>query len=158
MDKNSTHHSHRIDYHFGNIDLLEQSIHSYTQSIPQSFFNTDHKIVITLLEKTFFDSKNKYIFDKFMNALPFNKRKEDTKTIFKYDQMTKDLWSTYMNCSRSLFKKRFSKLSLDINTKEALNRYWNTFEQSVIDLKKDTIPQKSINLNTSSTNDLPLEL
>jgi hypothetical protein len=90
LDKNVTHNSNRIDYHFANVHILEQSIHSYTQSIPQSFFNTDHKIVITLLEKTFFDSKDIRIFDKFMNILPFNKRKNDTITIFKYDQLTKD--------------------------------------------------------------------
>ncbi|CAB5356960.1 unnamed protein product [Rhizophagus irregularis] len=121
LDNNSTHKMNRIDYHFGNTYLLEQSIHSYTQSIPQSFFNTDHKIIITLLEKTFFDSRNKNLFEKFMNVLPFNKRNEETKTIFNYDQMTNELWSSYTNRSRSSFKKRFSKEPQQINNKTSLN-------------------------------------
>ncbi|EXX60342.1 hypothetical protein RirG_180830 [Rhizophagus irregularis DAOM 197198w] len=121
LDNNSTHNTNRIDYHFGNTYLLEQSIHSYTQSIPQSFFNTDHNIVITLLEKTFFDSRNKHLFDKFMNVLPFNKRNEEAKKFFKYDQMTKELWSSYTNRSCSTFKKRFSKEPQQINNKTSLN-------------------------------------
>ncbi|PKK70174.1 hypothetical protein RhiirC2_780047 [Rhizophagus irregularis] len=158
LDNNSTHNTNRIDYHFGNTYLLEQSIHSYTQSIPHSFFNTDHNIVITLLEKTFFDSRNKHLFDKFMNVLPFNKRNDEVKKSFKYDQMTKELWSSYMNRSRSTFKKRFSKEPQQINNKTSLNRQWDLFEKTLIELKEDIIPQKTINSNTSSNIDLPLEL
>ncbi|CAB4386713.1 unnamed protein product [Rhizophagus irregularis] len=158
LDNNSTHKKNRIDYHFGNTYLLEQSIHSYTQSIPQSFFNTDHKIIITLLEKTFFDSRNKNLFEKFMNVLPFNKRNDETKTIFNYDQMTKELWSSYTNRSRSSFKKRFSKEPQQINNKTSLNRQWNLFENTLTELKEDIIPQKTINPNTSSNISLPLEL
>ncbi|CAB4473562.1 hypothetical protein RhiirA1_393003 [Rhizophagus irregularis] len=158
LDNNSTHNMNRIDYHFGNTYLLEQSIHSYTQSIPQSFFNTDHNIVITLLEKTFFDSRNKNLFDKFMNVLPFNKRNEETKQCFKYDQMTKESWFSYTNLSRSTFKKRFSKEPQQINNKTSLNRQWDLFEKTLIELKEDIIPQKTINSNTSSNIDLLLEL
>ncbi|CAB5380484.1 unnamed protein product [Rhizophagus irregularis] len=158
LDNNSTHNTNRIDYHFGNTYLLEQSIHSYTQSIPHSFFNTDYNIVITLLEKTFFDSRNKHLFDKFMNVLPFNKRNDEVKKSFKYNQMTKELWSSYMNRSRSTFKKRFSKEPQQINNKTSLNRQWDLFEKTLIELKEDIIPQKTINSNTLSNIDLPLEL
>ncbi|GET53123.1 hypothetical protein GLOIN_2v1579716 [Rhizophagus irregularis DAOM 181602=DAOM 197198] len=158
LDNNSTHSTNRIDYHYGNPNLLEQSIHSYTQSIPQSFFNTDHNIVITLLEKTFFDSRNKHLFEKFMDVLPFNKRNDEVKKVFKYDQMTVELWSSYTNRSRSTFKNRFSKEPQQINNKTTLNRQWDLFEKTLIELKEHIIPQKSINFNTSSNPDLPLEL
>ncbi|CAB5392556.1 unnamed protein product [Rhizophagus irregularis] len=138
LDNNSTHNTNRIDYHFGNTYLLEQSIHSYTQSIPHSFFNTDHNIVIILLEKTFFDSRNKHLFDKFMNVLPFNKRNDEVKKSFKYAQK---LWSSYTNRSHSTFKKRFSKEPQQINNKTSLNRQWDLFEKTLIELKEDIIPQ-----------------
>ncbi|CAB4376977.1 unnamed protein product [Rhizophagus irregularis] len=93
-----------------------------------------------------------------MNVLPFNKQNDEVKKSFKYDQMTKELWSSYMNHSRSTFKKRFSKEPQQINNKTSLNRQWDLFEKTLIELKEDIIPQKTINLNTSSNIDLPLEL
>lgn len=118
MDNNLTHLSTRIDYHFGNTLLLDQSIHSFTQSIPSSFFTTDHKIVITLLEKTFFDSKKHRLFDKFNNTPIFPKH---SIKILEYEKMIIESWATYTNRSRTIFKKRFSKLSTSINTETALN-------------------------------------
>ena len=35
--------SHRIDYMFGNINITNASIHTFTQSIPPSHFTSDHK-------------------------------------------------------------------------------------------------------------------
>ncbi|PKB95002.1 hypothetical protein RhiirA5_386305 [Rhizophagus irregularis] len=109
-------------------------------------------------QKTFFDSRNKHLFEKFMDVLPFNKRNDEVKKVFKYDQMTVELWSSYTNRSRSTFKNRFSKEPQQINNKTTLNRQWDLFEKTLIELKEHIIPQKSINFNTSSNPDLPLEL
>ncbi|CAB5206037.1 unnamed protein product [Rhizophagus irregularis] len=70
-----------------------------------------------------------------MNVLPFNKRNEETKKVFK-----------------------LSKEPQQINNNTSLNRQWDLFEKTLIELKEDIIPQKSINSNTSSNPDLPLEL
>ncbi|CAB4390509.1 unnamed protein product [Rhizophagus irregularis] len=93
-----------------------------------------------------------------MNVLPFNKRNDEVKKSFKYNQMTKELWSSYTNHSRSTFKKRFSKEPQYINNETSLNRQWDLFEKTLIELKEDIIPQKTINSNTSLNIDLPLEL
>ncbi|PKB95287.1 hypothetical protein RhiirA5_436991 [Rhizophagus irregularis] len=72
--------------------------------------------------------------------------------------MTKESWFSYTNLSRSTFKKRFSKEPQQINNKTSLNRQWDLFEKTLIELKEDIIPQKTINSNTSSNIDLLLEL
>ncbi|GET67272.1 hypothetical protein RIR_jg5056.t1 [Rhizophagus irregularis DAOM 181602=DAOM 197198] len=45
--------THRIDYIFGNNNILNASIHTFAQKIPPSHFTSDHKAVITLLQNDF---------------------------------------------------------------------------------------------------------
>ncbi|PKB95251.1 hypothetical protein RhiirA5_368052, partial [Rhizophagus irregularis] len=46
--------AHRIDYIFGNNNILNASIHTFAQQIPPSHFTSDHKAVITLLQNDLF--------------------------------------------------------------------------------------------------------
>ncbi|GBC15332.2 RNA-directed DNA polymerase from mobile element jockey-like [Rhizophagus irregularis DAOM 181602=DAOM 197198] len=46
--------THRIDYIFGNNNILNASIHTFAQKIPPSHFTSDHKAVITLLQNDLF--------------------------------------------------------------------------------------------------------
>ncbi|CAB5392280.1 unnamed protein product [Rhizophagus irregularis] len=54
QEPDKTRISHRIDYIFGNNNILNGSIHTFTQPIPPSHFTSDHKAVITLLQNDLF--------------------------------------------------------------------------------------------------------
>ncbi|PKY37179.1 hypothetical protein RhiirB3_461748, partial [Rhizophagus irregularis] len=112
--------THRIDYIFGNEQIMDASIHTFTQQIPPSHFTSDHKAVITLLEDNLFNipqSQSRYNNNKL-------KEKPD------YTQMNDDKWEDYKNKSQLYFYNRFEYLDiLDVNNQEDLDHIWNIFEQ-----------------------------
>ncbi|PKY20524.1 DNase I-like protein [Rhizophagus irregularis] len=132
--------THRIDYIFGNEQIMDVSIHTFTQQIPPSHFTSDHKAVITLLEDNLFNipqSQSRYNNNKL-------KEKPD------YTQMNDEKWEDYKIKSRLYFSNRFKYLDiLGVNNQEDLDHIWNIFEQCINQIKKSTIPHKKISRNNS---------
>ncbi|PKK55899.1 hypothetical protein RhiirC2_801206 [Rhizophagus irregularis] len=122
QDPGITRISYRIDYIFGNNNILNGSIHTFTQPIPLSHFNSDHKAVITLLQNDLFKST------KLLN----NHHRNDLKEKPNYSKMNEELWDEYEDRSRSYFKNRFRYIDLDnittqedLDHKEAIKHYQN---------------------------------
>lgn len=129
---------HRIDCIFGNVNIIDASIHTFTQPVPLSFFNTDHKSVITLLQNDFL------ILQQTHNR--FNKNK--TKLKPDYAQMNDETWETYKSNSKLYFKNCFRFIDFTtIKSKEDLDHIWNIFEHSIQHIKKQNISHKHINPN-----------
>ncbi|PKY22346.1 DNase I-like protein [Rhizophagus irregularis] len=134
-----THKVNRIDYHFGNEELLKNSIHSFTQGIPVSFFKMDHKAVITLLDRSFWTT-SKYRYNR--TAIPHNINDKKKELKYVYDDMTPELWANYKDQSRKIFTKTFKKFNCqNVNNLEHLNHMWNKIEDCIIKIKKDNITQ-----------------
>ncbi|PKC05167.1 DNase I-like protein [Rhizophagus irregularis] len=134
-----THKVNRIDYHFGNDELLKNSIHTFTQGIPASFFKTDHKAVITLLDRSFWTT-SKYRYNR--TTLPSNNDNKKKELKYVYDDMTPELWANYKDQSRRIFTKTFKKFNCqNVNNLEHLNHMWNKIEDCIIKIKKDNITQ-----------------
>ncbi|GBC18438.2 RNA-directed DNA polymerase from mobile element jockey-like [Rhizophagus irregularis DAOM 181602=DAOM 197198] len=113
--------THRIDYIFGNNNILNASIHTFAQKIPPSHFTSDHKAVITLLQNDLF---------KCSRHRQGNRRNEQ-KEKPNYSLMNDDLWENYKSHSKTYFKHRFQYIDLDnISTQDELDHTWNIFEHS----------------------------
>ncbi|PKC55035.1 DNase I-like protein [Rhizophagus irregularis] len=129
--------SHRIDYIFGNANILNVSIHTFTQPVPPSHFNSDHKAVITLLQND--------LFHMLCSRSHHRYRKNDSKEKPDYSQMNDQLWDEYKDISKTYFNNRFRYIDLsDVKTQDDLDHSWNIFENSVQHIKKLIIPQKKI--------------
>ncbi|PKB93114.1 hypothetical protein RhiirA5_442299, partial [Rhizophagus irregularis] len=102
------------------------SIHTFTQPIPPSYFSSDHKAVITLLQNDLFKishSQSRYNHNKL-------KDKPD------YTQMNDDNWEEYKSKSRSYFQQRFEYIDIfNVDTQEELDHIWNIFENSIQQIK-----------------------
>ncbi|CAB5376964.1 unnamed protein product [Rhizophagus irregularis] len=104
--------SHRIDYIFGNNNILNGSIHTFTQPIPPSHFSSDHKAVITLLQNDLFKPIK----------LRNNHHRNNIKEKPNYSEMNEEMWDEYENRSKSYFKNRFQYIDLEnITTQEDLD-------------------------------------
>ncbi|PKK57444.1 hypothetical protein RhiirC2_798029 [Rhizophagus irregularis] len=135
-----THKVNRIDYHFGNEELLKNSIHTFTQGIPISFFKTDHKAVITLLDRSF------WMTPKYRNNrtdITHNTKSKKKELKYVYDDMTPELWANYKDQSRKIFTRTFKKFNCqEVYNLEQLNHMWNKIENCIIKTKKDNITQR----------------
>ncbi|PKB95994.1 DNase I-like protein, partial [Rhizophagus irregularis] len=111
--------THRIDYIFGNNNILNASIHTFAQQIPPSHFTSDHKAVITLLQNDLFKrSRHRQ-----------GNRRYEQKEKPNYSSMNDDLWENYKSQSKIYFKYRFQYIDLDnISTQDDLDHIWNIFE------------------------------
>ncbi|CAB4446545.1 unnamed protein product [Rhizophagus irregularis] len=130
-----THITNRIDYIFENINIIEKSIHTFTQSIPSSHFSTDHKAVIILLQDELFKSPD--IQYRYQN----NTKKEKPE----YNKMNEESWEKYKEKSYKYFKNRFHNINFStITTQDDIDHIWNAFENSIHDIKRQIIPHKQI--------------
>ncbi|CAB4411748.1 unnamed protein product [Rhizophagus irregularis] len=130
-----THTTHRIDYIFGNINIIEKSIHTFTQSIPSSHFSTDHKSVIILLQDDLFKPPD--IQHRYQN----NAKKEKPE----YNKMNEESWEEYKEKSNTYFKYRFYNIDFStITTQDDIDHIWNVFENSIHNIKRQIIPHKQI--------------
>ncbi|EXX53657.1 hypothetical protein RirG_241980 [Rhizophagus irregularis DAOM 197198w] len=131
--------SHRIDYILGNNNILNGSIHTFTQPIPPSHFNSDHKAVITLLQNDLFKP----------TKLSNNHHRNDIKNKPNYSMMNEELWDEYEAQSKLYFKYRFRYIDIDnITSQEDLDHAWNIFEHSVQHIKNLIIPTKKVHSKT----------
>ncbi|CAB4424129.1 unnamed protein product [Rhizophagus irregularis] len=130
-----THITHRIDYIFGNINIMEKSIHTFTQSIPSSHFSTDHKSVIILLQDDLFKSPDiQYRYQD-------NTKKEKPD----YNKMNEESWEEYKEKSKAYFKNRFYNIDVSTaTTQDDIDHIWNVFENSIHNIKRQIIPYKQI--------------
>ncbi|EXX58571.1 hypothetical protein RirG_196760 [Rhizophagus irregularis DAOM 197198w] len=131
--------SHRIDYIFGNNNILNGSIHTFTQTIPPSHFTSDHEAVITLLQNDLFKP----------TKLSNNHHCNDIKNKPNYSMMNEDLWDDYEVQSKSYFKNRFRYIDIEnITSQEDLDHAWNIFEHSIQHIKNLIIPTKKVHSKT----------
>jgi hypothetical protein len=151
----TTIYNSRIDYQFVNSNILPHSIHTFAQGITSSFFNTDHKAIITIFDRFFFKIKSDQYFDKFQKIIK-NKPKKYTSN---YNKMNTQLWHEYSNNSIQIFKKWYRNFNPNvIKNQSSLDNTWNTFQQLIIENKTTSIPQKKVTTENNTNNNIPLHI
>jgi hypothetical protein len=151
----TTIYNSRIDYQFINSNILPHSIHTFAQGITSSFFNTDHKAVITIFDRTFFEQKSDKYFDKFQKTMK-NKPKKYTSN---YNKMNNQLWHEYSTNSVQIFKNWYRNFNPKvIKDQSSLDNTWNTFQQLIIENKTSSIPQKKITVDNNPSNNISLHI
>jgi hypothetical protein len=134
----TTTYNSRIDYQFLNSTIIPHSIHTFTQAITSSFFNTDHKAVITIFDHTFFEKKSDKYYDKFQQTVK-NKTKKYTSN--SYNKMNTQLWHEYSTNSVQIFKNWYRNFNPNIiKDQSSLDNIWNTFQHLIIENKISSIP------------------
>jgi hypothetical protein len=134
----TTTYNSRIDYQFLNSNIIPHSIHTFTQAITSSFFNTDHKAVITIFDHTFFEKKSDKYYDKFQQTVK-NKTKKYTSN--SYNKMNTQLWHEYSTNSVQIFKNWYRNFNPNIiKDQSSLDNIWNTFQHLIIENKISSIP------------------
>jgi hypothetical protein len=151
----TTTYNFRIDYQFINLNILSHSIHTFTQGIISSFFNTDYKTVITIFDRTFFEKKPDKYFDKFQQTIKNKPRKYTSN----YNKMNAQLWHEYSINSVQIFKNWYRNFNPNvIKNQSSLDNTWNTFQQLIIEHKILSIPQKKIIEDNNLNNNISLHI